>query len=191
MSLVVAYKRDGIIYMGADTQSSRGYSIERTLNESGFKISRLSSGMLMGVCGRVKGHQRILSKKCFDIPDDVVFNKRYIVKNIIPQLSDIMKDVVDENESRNSSMSVSLIVAWQGKMFMITSRFKVLECASYAAIGAGNDYAGYLLSSIGKSDDVNEGLLKALRAGANFDSSVSAPFVLIDTKDREYKIIEG
>ena len=192
MSLVVAYKRDGIIYMGADTQSSRGYSIERTLNESGFKISRLSNGILVGVCGRVKGHQKVIAQKhWFDIPEGETLSKRYIVKNIIPELSILMNDLKEDRNARNSSMDLSILIARRDKMFVISHDYEVFECETYAAIGAGYDYSKYSLSQIGESDDINEGLLKALRAGAHFDSSVSAPYVLIDTKDKEYKIVEG
>lgn len=192
MSLVVAYKKDGIVYMGADTQSSIGSTIDRTLNESGFKITRLPNGMLIGVCGRVKGHQKIIAqKKWFDIPEDETFDKRYIVKNIVPELSTIMKDIKDDKDSSNSSMEVRVLIAWQGQMFVIARHFEVFECDRYAAIGAGDDYSRYELAQIKDDDDINEGLLKALRMGSMFDSSVSAPYILIDTKDKEYKIVEG
>lgn len=191
MSLVVAYKRNGIVYMGADTQSSKGSTIDRTLNESGFKITRLSNGILIGVCGRVKGHQRIVAqKKWFNVQDGEVFDKRYIVKNIVPELSVLMKGIKDDKDSRNDSMEVSILIAWRDKMFKIVRNFGVFECDNYAAIGAGDDYSQYELSQIKEEEDVNEGILNALRAGANFDSSVSAPYILIDTKDKEYKVVE-
>lgn len=191
MSLVVAFKRDGVVYMGADTQSTCGSTISRTLNEGGFKITRLPNGMLVGVCGRVKGHQKIIAQKhWFDIPEGDTLSKRYIVKNIIPELSVLMKDLNEDKDAHNSSMEVSILIAWQDKMFVISRNYKVFECETYAAIGSGDDYSKYKLSQIGEKDDINEGLLNALRTGAHFDSMVSAPFVLIDTKDREYKIVE-
>ena len=192
MSLIVAYKRKGIIYMGADTQTTVGTGIERTLNEKGFKIARLENGMLVGLCGRVKGHQKILARKeLFDIPEGVKFDKRYIVKNIIPEFCAISGDISDEKDVRNTAMSVSMILAWRDKLFVITRYFDVFECGTFAAIGAGNEYARYELSQIAEGNDVNEGLLKALRAGAYFDNTISAPFILIDTKDREYRIVEN
>lgn len=192
MSLVVAFKKDGVVYMGADTQSTCDTAISRALNESGFKITRLSNGMLVGICGRVKGHQKIIAQKhWFDIPEGETLSKRYIVKNIIPELSMLMKDLNEDRNARNSSMELSVLIARQDKMFVISHDYEVYECETYAAIGAGYDYSKYSLSQIGENDDINEGLLKALRAGAYFDSSVSAPYILIDTKDKEYKIVEG
>lgn len=191
MSLVVAYKRNGTVYMGADTQSTGDTEIERVLNESGFKISRLPSGMLVGFCGRVKGHQRVMAhKQLFDVPDGETFDKRYIVKNVIPRLAALMKEISDDNEARNASPSVKVIIAFKDKMWLIGSKYRVYECDSYVATGAGSEYARYPLSTIDESADVNEGLLKALRAGAHFDSTVSAPYILIDTRDREYRIAE-
>ena len=192
MSLVVAFKKDGVVYMGADTQSTCGSTISRTLNESGFKITRLSNGILVGICGRVKGHQRIIAQKhWFDISEGETISKRYIVKNIIPELCTLMKDIKEDKDASNSSMDVSILIAWQDKMFVISRDYEVYECETYAAIGAGYNYSKYSLSQIGENDDINEGLLKALRAGARFDSTVSAPYILIDTKDKEYKIVEG
>lgn len=192
MSLVVAYKRNKTIYMGADTQSTCDSTISRALNESGFKITRHANGMLIGVCGRVKGHQKIVAQKhWFDIPENETLSKRYIVKNIIPELSELMGDIKEDKDARNSSMEVRVLIAHKDKMFIITRMFNVLECETYAAIGAGDSYSKYYLSQIKEDDDINEGLIKALRAGACFDSTVSAPFVLIDTENREYKLVEG
>lgn len=191
MSLVVAYKRDGVVYMGADTQSTSDSTIMRFLNDGGFKVTRLANGMLIGVCGRVKVHQRITAKKkWFEIPENEIFDKRYIVKNIIPKLGVLMKELSEDKDARCSTMEVSILISWRDKMFVITQSFKVYECSRYAAIGAGSDYAKYELSQIGEGN-INEGLLKALRSGAYFDSSVSAPYVLIDAKDKEYKLVEG
>lgn len=192
MSLVVAYKRDGIVYMGADTQTSLGSRIDRILNESGFKITKFPNGVLVGVCGRVKGHQLIKAQeKWFNLAENVTIDKRYIVKNIIPELSVLMKDINDDKEARSSSMSVLILIAHYDKIFVITKYFEVFECDSYAAIGAGDDFAKYTLSQISATSDVNEGLLEALRAGAHFESTVSAPYVLINTKDQQYTIVEG
>lgn len=192
MSLVVAYKKNGIVYMGADTQLSSGTAISRVLNESGFKIARFDNGILLGMCGSFKGCRKVVAQKqWFDVPDGETISKRYIVKNIIPQLSIIMKDVKDNRRHpQNSSMCVELIIAHKDKMFLISDSYDVYECSHYVAIGAGCRYSKYMLSQINEND-VNEGLLKALREGAYFDSSVSAPYVLIDTLNTEYKIVES
>lgn len=191
MSLVVAYKRNGVVYMGADSQSTCGTSIERLLYDNGFKISRMSNGMLVGVCGRVLCHQRIVArKKWFDIPEGETFDKQYIVKKIIPELNELMNSFEKEDETCNSSMEVSILIAWKDRIFFIESDYIVYECVEYAAIGAGATSARYLLSRIGEGDDVREGLLKALRSGAHFDSTVSAPFVFIDTERAQYEIVE-
>lgn len=191
MSLAVAYKRDNVVYMGADTQSTCGTAIERNLNASGFKITRLANGCLIGVCGRVKAHQLIVAqKKWFDIPENETFDKRHIVKNIIPELSALMKNVNEEQDTRNASVAASVLIAYQDRMFLITRQLNVYECGTYAVIGSGGNYAKYALSQITDNDDVNLGLLNALRVGARFDSTVSAPYILIDTKDKEYKIVE-
>ena len=191
MSLVVAYARDGVVYMGADTQSSIGTAIERFVNESGYKITRMPNGMLIGVCGRAKGHQMIVAQKdWFDVKPNEAFDKRYIVNKIIPRLSELMKGIPDDEGARSSCMSVRILIGWKDKIYYISKYFEVFECQGYASIGSGCDYSKYHLSQIGPNDDVNEGLLKALRTGARFESTVSAPYILIDTKDKRYTVVE-
>lgn len=192
MSLVVAYKHGGTVYMGADTQSTYDTAISRVLNESGYKITRLQSGILIGICGSVKARQKIVAQKeWFNLPEGETLSKRHIVQNIIPKLCVLSKSLSDDKSARNSSLDESILMAHKDKMFMIAHYYEVYECGRYAAIGSGKDYSKYCLSQIERSGDVNEGLLGALRAGAKFDSSVSAPYVLIDTLHREYKIVEG
>lgn len=191
MSLIVAYARDGVVYMGADTQSSVGTTIERFVNESGYKITKMPNGMLVGVCGRAKGHQMIIAQKSwFDVKPNETFDKRYIVNKIIPKLSELMKSISDEAGASSSCMSVRILIGWKDKIYYISRYFEVFECNSYVCIGSGSDYSKYHLSQIGPDDDINEGLLKALRAGATFESTVSAPYVLIDTKDNRYTVVE-
>lgn len=192
MSLVVAYKRNGFVYMGADTQSTCGTTIERNLNASGFKITRLANGFLIGVCGRVKAHQIIVAqKKWFNIPENEKFDKRYIVKNIIPELSALMKNVNEDQDARNASVAASVLIAYKDGMFLITRQLNVYECGTFAVLGSGGNFAKYMLAQITDNDDIDQGLLSALRAGARFDSMVSAPYILIDTKDMQYKIVEN
>ena len=47
MSVIVAIKEDGVVYMGADSQTTAGMRKRSYLNETGFKIIRLENGMLV------------------------------------------------------------------------------------------------------------------------------------------------
>ena len=191
MSLVVAYKKGDVVYMGADTQVTCGSEIGRTLNEIGFKIARMPSGILMGVCGRVKYHQRILAQKqWFTLGEGEKLSKRYIVKNVIPALSALMQNISEDKDASHSSMEISLLLAQEDRLFLLTRQFAVYECDHCLAIGAGDDYAKFALMQAGQAADINEGLIRALKTGAHFDSTVSAPYILIDTKNREYQIVE-
>lgn len=61
MSVIVAIKENGVVYIGADSQTTTGRRKHNGLNETAFKINRLGNGMLVGFCGRVAATQSILS----------------------------------------------------------------------------------------------------------------------------------
>ena len=61
MSVIVAIKENGVVYMGADSQTTTGRRKLNDLNETAYKITRFENGMLVGFCGRVAAKQAILS----------------------------------------------------------------------------------------------------------------------------------
>ena len=61
MSVIVAVKENGVVYMGADTQTTSGRKKHNGLNETAFKIHRLENGILVGFCGKVAAKQTTLS----------------------------------------------------------------------------------------------------------------------------------
>ena len=64
--------------------------------------------------------------------------------------------------------------------------FTSVRITEHASIGAGKDFA---LSSLSKEYlSLEERIVSALRTAAKMCSSVSGPFVLIDTKNLEFTI---
>ena len=59
MCVIVAIKESGVVYMGADTQTTTGRRKRNGLNETSFMITRLENGMLVGFCGKVAAKQAI------------------------------------------------------------------------------------------------------------------------------------
>ena len=68
---------------------------------------------------------------------------------------------------------------------------QVIRYEDYQATGSGANAVNYGLSRIDKSKDINEQLLRLLRISAKHDTRVSAPFILIDTKDLRFTVKEG
>lgn len=184
MSVVVAIKENGVVYIGADSQTTAGKRKYHYLNESEYKIKRIDNGMLVSFCGSVAAEQSI-PKSIFTLDENGELNKRHIVKEIIPNLVDKMNEIGD---TKKGEMEVSILLAYKDILYRITKNLDVVRLNENAKAGAGLYFVDYALSL--KELPVRERILKALVESAKRTDSVGGPFVLIDTKDREYEIID-
>lgn len=101
MCVIVAIKSGDAIYMGCDTQTTSGKDKENKLHESTFKISKLRSGMLVGICGKVVAHQSVCDDESVFEIEKCELTKKEIVNNIIPKIKAKLKDIAgdtSENE---------------------------------------------------------------------------------------------
>ena len=187
MSVIVAVKENDVVYMGADSQTSIGGNKIHVLNESGFKIVIQENGVLVGMCGDVGGHNAVTTQKNFvSLDENGSLTKKHIVNEIIPKLLNPNLKIYNE---KKQDLSISLIIAFRDKLYKIMSNLTVIRCNTYTSSGSGKNYTRYDMYA--HSDlPVKERIVKALRSSANRDSSVGAPFVLIDSKNLEYEIVE-
>ena len=187
MSVIVAVKENGTIYMGADSQSTSGMRKTNHLNETSYKVARLENGMLVGFCGRVAARQIILSiKDVFTLDTHGNLTKRHIVNDIVPKLVDKMEQIGDEE---SGALDVSILLAYKDKLYKITSGLDVIHLTENGSSGAGRDYVNYALLTM-KNLPVKERILKALIESAKHTDTVSGPYVLIDTKDLKYEVVD-
>lgn len=187
MSVIVAVKENGVVYMGADTQTTMGVKKRNGLNETAVKIHRLENGILVGFCGKVAAKQDILSiKDIFVLDENSDLNKKHIVNHIIPKLVDKMGQIGDEEMG---SLDVSIILAYKDKLYRITASLSVICLNDNAKAGAGAYFVNYYLQER-KDLPVKNRIIKSLMASAKQCDSVGGPYVLIDTKNLEYEIID-
>lgn len=186
MSVIVAVKENGVIYMGADSQTTMGSRKTNQLNETSYKVVRLDNGILVGFCGRVAARQTILSMKdVVTLSEEGTLTKRHIVKEIIPKFVDKMQQIGDEE---SGSLCVGIMLAHKDKLYRITSSLDVIHLNEIGSDGAGNDLVNYALFEM-QNLSVRERILTALEESARRDSSVCGPYVLIDTKDLKYEVV--
>lgn len=187
MSVIVAIKDGDAVYMGADsqrtTQSSR---VDRGFNESYFKINRLGSGMLVGFCGSVKCKQIVLSvPNIFTLDKDGQLTKKHIVREIVPRLVELFDQISDNR----GEADLYIMLAHKDRLYTISADFSV-RCRTYgASIGAGREFAKYGLYEMTELP-VRERILNALKESARRTESVSGPYVLIDTRNYQYEVVD-
>ena len=187
MSVIVAIKENGVIYMGADSQTTAGRRKHNNLNETAYKVARLDTGILVGFCGRVAAHQTILSMKdVFTLDEQGELTKRHIVKEIVPKLVDKMEQIGDEE---SGYIDVGIMLAYKDKLYRITEDLDVIHLNENGSDGAGRDLVNYVLFEM-KNLPVRERILRALEESARREESVGGPYVLIDTKNLEYEVVD-
>ena len=187
MSVIVAIKENDVIYFGADSQTSVGHKKHTNLNETSFKVARLSNGMLVGFCGRVAARQAILAMNdVFTLDEKGELTKAHIVKYMVPKLLNKMGQIGDE---ASGALDVSILLAYKDKLYKITSELDVIHLNEYASIGAGNLCAYYTLTNMPQLS-VKDRIIRSLVESAKHTESVSGPYVLIDTKDLEYEVVD-
>lgn len=186
MSVVVAIKKDGVVYIGADTQTTTGVSKQNYLKESNLKIMALENGIVLGHVGSVARKNIFFHSKSI-IPKLKLKNgltKEVIVEQLLPLLK---KDKIFCDE--NGNVDISAILAYKDRLFKIKNDV-VTEIGRYCAIGAGLDFAWAHLEDGWEKYDPVSLLHKALDASARYIPSVSAPFVVVNTKDLSIEVIK-
>lgn len=198
MSVVVAIKKNDRIYMAADTLASFGEVKKNCLSDEGRKIQLLDNGILIGTAGSVYGIQRVLAHtELFIVPEEGIFDKKYVVQNIIPKLFKFYKEqsMLEKNKDQPDTLPDSYLVAYQDKLFKISGAFDVVTIEHYAAIGSGGNVAlaGLIKLDEERIDDdqtINDRLIDILRTSESRIRSVGAPFYLIDTSSKTFKLIK-
>ena len=195
MSVVVAIKKDGIIYMGADSQATKGGTRTTLSNPNNYKIWALpdTNNALMGSVGTLRTANVIrvtydLVPEIVDLKDAVDF--RFVVKNLVPHMMDELNDyeLLLRNKNDTPDMGASFLFAYHDRLYSIDYYGCVLEVDDFCAIGSGASEAlGSLLSSKDMKDPI-ERIKMAIKASAAHDLYVDYPIIISNTEDTRFKV---
>lgn len=195
MSVIVAIKQNGIIYMGADSQVTRGGTRTTLSNPNNYKIWAMHDvdNALMGAVGELRASNVIkvadnLIPEIVDLKDAVDF--RFVVKHFVPHLMDELDDYKALGKDRDEmpDMHSEFLLAYHDRLYRIDRFGCVIEVDDFYAIGSGASEAlGSLISSTDINDPI-ERIKKAIKACASHDLYVDYPIVISDTETTEYKV---
>lgn len=193
MSLVVAIKHDGVVYLGADTRTTRGERVRSTLAEDDLKIHRLGD-CLVGGAGSVASIQIMTTHpEWFDLGGKPL-TKRFIVQRIIPKYYELAKELEKlenvDSDSDEPKCGCSFLITDGERLFRVDSDFEVAELSRYGHIGCTAYIALTFLLNMPADAPPEDIILKALRNSAYRNDGVGAPYVLINSKDRIFNIVE-
>lgn len=198
MSVVVAMKKNGRVYFGADTQTSSGHRQRNCLGEMSRKVHVLDNGILLGTVGAKKGGELLASRpEIFPLSENGDLNKQHIVENIVPEIQKCFEenDLIKRHEDEPSQWACDLILAYKDQLFWIHDSGVVMKMEHFISIGAGEALVYAELERLDRREivdesEIHERLVECLRVSAEYCCSVSAPFYLIDSESKQYTLVK-
>ena len=198
MSVIVAIKKNDKIYMGTDTQVSCGSRKRSALNEENRKIRRFENGVLLGAVGAQRGAMLVFSHpEIFTLPEDGRLTKEHVVTKIVPEITKLFReaDQMELKKERIPRWPCTFLLAHGDMLFELTRERAVITIHHFSSIGVGcSAVFPALMKMDGETlcddDAVNEGLLKALRISTVYLQGIGAPYFLIDTERKEFRIAD-
>lgn len=195
MSVVVAIKKNGIVYFGADSQVTRGGTRTSLSNPNNYKIWKVkdADNCLIGHVGNLRDACvirviRNLIREIDIIHDEIDFE--YVVTRIVPRIIDeLIESRFISADGKISSMDSKFLFAYKDKLFVIGYDYSVIEIDDCVAIGSGeNEAIGSLVTTTSEEDPVSR-IIKAIRSSAAHDIYVDYPIVLSNTNDTSFSVI--
>jgi ATP-dependent protease HslVU (ClpYQ) peptidase subunit len=182
MSLVVAYKRDGVIYLGADSQVSFGDSKISLHTNGPQKIMLMPNNIIVGFAGSVANIANfIMTPQWFENIKDEVLTKEIILKHIFNPFSDYL---IDQQKMKMYNamhdLNFSMLIAKDDQLFHVDEDGLITHLNHYGAIGSGGLIAHPILKH--EKGNPEKIILKALEYGEAYDQYVERPFLFINTK---------
>ena len=198
MSAVVAYKKNGRVYMAADRLKIRLDLNWLPTSEFNFKIHKLKNGILIGAVGPLYQVQKLyLNESWFNPPKGVSFDKRFIATSIIPKYVKVLCDFGaleerKENSSDYPHVDASFIIVKDEDIFYIDGDFGVFKMDDVAVAADSDLYDTYTtLCDITDDTDPEAYLERIFRLAADTLHDTSPEIVLIDTVNTEFRLLGG
>ena len=182
MSVLVGYKKDGVVYMGADTQVTYGSYSRHHEHEKDQKlfISKELS-LIVGTVGTAS-HAYVLREllpTLTSLKNGALSKERLQKELVLPYMNALKSYELMEMNDGLHDMKISILIAKEDMLFQIEEDGNILNHVSYGSIGSGSSATlPYLKHGIDSPDDI---LLNALRAASTFDQYVSPPFLITNT----------
>lgn len=184
MSLVIAVKKDGKVFFGADTQTTIGDGKKYSSFEEEYKIMNLGNGVVVGLSGYVSSIQQLtFHPEWFSDLETKTLTKKFLVTDLLPklfkELSSYEQLTITSNGAKTLSMSI--IIAKADRLFRIYDSGAVVEIPHFVAIGSGQSYALAFYRVHKPFEDVNQFIVNAIAFTDGYVESVGGDITLMDT----------
>lgn len=197
MSVVVAIKEKGVVYMAADTMVTVGDSKRHLKDDSSQKIWAVADtpNCIMGGAGYLRDINCVRYCTSEIIPEINLIKNNLTIGTImmgtVPVIFDTIRQynqIINGEKTEDIGMQSSFLIAYKGQCFHIMPDGLVEEIPDYEAIGSGADAALASLKHT-QGESVYTRLYKALEAAADISLYVGEPYVCLNTEDTDLQEI--
>lgn len=172
MTIIVALKHDGDVYMGCDSAGSRGIEI-RARKDSKVAIRQ---GYIIGFTDSFRMGQILHYEMDYPKPPKTGHFK-FMVKRVIPKLRECFgNNGFTSVYHQNKEVGGEFLIGVAGNIYHIFSDFQVGEMReNYTACGCGDQFAlGSLASTEGMEPRAR--VLKALKVAGEYSNGIRPPY---------------
>jgi ATP-dependent protease HslVU (ClpYQ) peptidase subunit len=182
MSVLVGYKKDGVVYMGSDTQVTYGSYSRHHEHEKDQKlfISKELS-LIVGTVGTAS-HAYVLREllpSLTSLKNGALSKERLQKELVLPYMNALKSYELMEMSNGLHDMKISILIAKEDMLFQIEEDGNILNHVSYGSIGSGSPATLSYLKHSKKSPE--EIILTSLRTASTFDQYVSHPYLMTNT----------
>ena len=189
MSVVVAIPKDGVIYFGADTQTTMDNTKYQITDEHLLKL-HIIGNWVVGSCGNCASIQ--IGLNILNQLKDLPLTKNMLVNEFMPRFIKEAKDrnLIFSSESieKNQMAFPSLLIGCKDKLYAING-CSIFKAVTPYSIGTGGMY---LLNSINYDNqnlDVNDIIADAIRKYGSTNLYVNKGVTFANTSDLKLEVL--
>jgi ATP-dependent protease HslVU (ClpYQ) peptidase subunit len=191
MSIVVAVKKKGRMYVASDSLSVFGAHCEDQSNiVNNQKIMEIGSALLgyagWGLYGNIFGHYLASRKSTPRLGTErqiFAFFLQFI--HSLKEQYNLVNDQAGSEKDPFSDMDSSFLVANRNGIFGVSSNLSVCQYRNFHAIGSGCDYAFGVLHALYDGETTAREIARiAVEAAVRFDSSCGGDIVIKQVKQK-------
>lgn len=178
--------------MAADTQRTLNVWKENSLYPDEYKIKQYQNGILVGAVGTVSSIMQLyLHDEWFDLKKDEPLTHEFIVKKIVNPLYDELKKIDNITKTWRNVMDLSsnFLIVKEDKIFQISNNGSVIEIPLFSAIGCGYQIVSPYFTYVDEKD-IHKKLMTSLDLSSHYNTGISRPYIMINSKDLTYEIIK-
>ena len=195
MGAIFAIEKDGVVYLAADAIKECCGVNFYVNKESNLRLHRMPSGIIVAASGPMKVTQRLwLHEEWFELEEGEVFDKRFIVTNIIPRFYEAIKDLDVFEEHQRDQVALTkagFIIAKGSDIYMVFNNLSVIKCDKIAAMS--DEDADMIMLSYANAcpeEDPEKIIKKTYAFTASKTAQISTHGFVINTKDFTFKKME-